>query len=71
MALTTVKSPKICLTPDKSMLPNASPWIVMSPTAVAQAATSWTCSDLVAVKPEKEQALVTDGVAVVRVESGS
>ena len=43
--------------------------MVMSPTAVAQAATWATSLEAVAVKSEKEQALVTCGVAVVKVES--
>lgn len=51
------------------MEPKASPLMVMSPTAVAQAAIDAMSSDLVAVKSLKEHALVTSGVAVVKVES--
>lgn len=52
------------------MVPKESPSMVMSPTAVAHAATDCTSADLVAVKSLKEQDLPTDGVAVVKVESG-
>lgn len=51
------------------MEPKESPLIVMSPTAVEQAAIDAISSDLVAVKSLKEQALLTLGVAVVKVES--
>ena len=51
------------------MEPKESPLIVMSPTAVEQAAIDAISSDLVAVKSLKEHALLTLGVAVVKVES--
>lgn len=51
------------------MSENPSPLIVMSPTAVAQAATSAICCEFVAVYSLKEQDLPTDGVALVKVES--
>lgn len=41
----------------------------MSPTAVGQAAIEATSAELVAVKSSKEQAELTSGVFVVKVES--
>lgn len=53
------------------MVPNASPSMVISPTAVGHAAIDWTSALAVAVKSSKLQADLTLGVAVVNVESKS